>query len=94
VNREWFTTRTKVAIHPDTKKKQHVVQTSVSLLHGINLSVVEDYQDDDLSHALIPEINSLDYKNDKEKKKWIKYIARKIALDLCEMVYICPTNGD
>lgn len=89
MSREAFTTVETVAKHPDTKKVQNVARISMPQLISIGLSVVADSSNADPSHALIPELNSDDYKNDKNKKAWIKITARKLALNFCEMAYIC-----
>lgn len=92
VDREWFTTIDSASRHPDTGKPQNVARTSVEQIGTVGLSAIANERPSNRSHTLIPELNSLDYKNNKEKKAWIKTTARKIAMELCEMAFICPTS--
>lgn len=92
VDREWFTTIDAASRHPDTNEPQNVTRTSVEQIATVGLSAVADSLPNNPSHTLIPELNSLDYKNNKDKQRWIKTTARKVALELCEMAYICPAS--
>ncbi len=93
VDREWFTTIDATSRHPDTGEPQNVARTSVRQIKMVGLTAFPDEAPDNPSHTLIPELNSLDYKTDKNKKRWIKTIARKIATELCDMAFICPASA-
>lgn len=93
VDREWFTTVDAASRHPDTGEAQNVARTSVEKIASVGLSAIPDELPGNRSHTLIPELNSLDYKNNKDKKRWIKTTARKIAIELCDMAFICPASA-
>lgn len=92
VNREWLTVIERVAKHPDTGEEQNVLRVSVSQIRAQQLSAVAAPIDGDPSHALIPELNSIDYKDD-SKKKWMKTVARALTLE-CKIVHVCPAIRD
>lgn len=93
VNREWFTTIDAASRHPDTGEPQNVARTSVQQIETVGLSAIPDELTNDPSHTLIPELNSMDYKNDKDKRRWIKTTARRIAIEFCDMAFICPASA-
>jgi len=99
VNREHLTTVAAVSRHPTKPEEQNVARLLVKQIREADLTVVADpvrnhpTLPDDPSHALIPEINNRDYAKGNPKRGWIKEKARLLALDLCEMVHICPASS-
>ena len=87
VSREWFTTIEKAAWNEGRKETHNVARVGHKAILSLDLTAIQDEQDHDLSHALIPQLNSVDYK-DKAKKKAIKSKARELAFVHAEMELI------
>lgn len=86
VTREKFAAADQVALHPTKGVRQTVVRLTVEQVRRVGLSAIEDPIAGNPGHALIPQLNSIDYKK-REMKNRIKEWAQRLALQECEIVY-------
>ena len=89
MSRERLTTHVKAARNPRTGQPQDLARIAVVALRSIDLSIRPDPRDGDLAHALIPELNSIDYR-DTTGEKWIRERAVRLATGLAKIVYRAP----
>lgn len=88
VNRAFLTDQVKASRRPDKGERVPMAQFAVSDVHRIGLNVEPKPLPQDTSHAVIPELNSLD-RRDTEKEKQMEEWA--IALRNCSQL-IRPTE--
>jgi hypothetical protein len=90
VNRASFISVEDAAVQPHNKKKAHLVQFNVADVYKLRLTVAPKPTSTDPSHAVIPELNSLDMRDPAKKAKMDEWA---ITLrDGATLIFEAPTN--